>query len=74
MKSKDIIERAREKVEKILQEWTAPEVSSDIEKQMLEYMDKVAKRTYEFYKEAEGISADSVSIVEGVEIRDENSK
>jgi trimethylamine--corrinoid protein Co-methyltransferase len=72
--AKDIIEKAQEKVEKILQEWIAPEISSDIEKRLLEYMDKVAKRTYEFYKKAEGISADRVSIVSGLEIKDESNK
>ena len=71
--AKDIIERAHEKVETILQEWTAPEVSSGIEKQMLEYMDKVAERSYEYYKQVEGIAADSIVLPDGIEIKKEDS-
>ncbi len=60
--SKDIITRAHDKVEKILQSFTAPEVDKEIEKQLLNYIKDVEKRTLDHYKNAEGISSGSVSL------------
>ncbi len=69
--SKDIIARAREKVEQMLKTHQLPELSADIESQLLDYIKKVEARSLDFYKQAEGISADSVSIV-GTEIKIED--
>ena len=49
------------------------EVSPDIEKQMLDYMDKVAERSYEYYKQVEGIAADRIVLPDGIEIKKEDS-
>ncbi len=65
--AKDIIGRARDKVEQILQSFNPPDVDKDIEKKLLDYIKEVESRTLEHYKKAEGISARSVSLP-GVDI------
>lgn len=69
----NIIGRATQRVEELLQNWQAPEVPSDIEKAMLEYMEEVDKRTYDYYKEAEGIAANRVVLPDGIEIKREDT-
>ena len=65
--SKDIITSAGEKVEKILESFSPPEVDKEIENKLLDYIKEVESRTLENYKKAEGISTGSVSI-SGVDI------
>ena len=60
--AKDIIERAREKVDDILQNYKPPILSAEINSQLQDYIKEVEARSLDFYKEAEGISAKSVSI------------
>ena len=60
--SKDIIGRARDSVEQILQSFNPPDVDKDIEKKLLDYIKEVESRTLEHYKKAEGISALSISL------------
>lgn len=66
--SKDIITTAREKVDQILQNYIPPEIPVEIETQLQDYIKKVETRSLEYYKNAEGISASSISIV-GTEIK-----
>jgi trimethylamine--corrinoid protein Co-methyltransferase len=66
--AKDIMIKAGEKVEQILQTYKSPELPADVEVQLKNYIKKVEARTFEFYKEAEGISAKSVDIA-GTEIK-----
>lgn len=65
--SKDIVARANEKVEKILKSFTPPEVDSETEVQLLDYIKMVEKRTLDHYKEAEGISTGSVTLT-GIDV------
>ena len=60
--SKDIIERAGDKVKQILQSFTPPEGDSDIEEKLVDYIKNVEKRTLDHYKNAEGISTGNVSL------------
>jgi len=60
--SKDIVARANEKVEKILKSFIPPEVDSEIEKQLLDYIKIVETRSLDYYKKAEEISTGSVSL------------
>lgn len=60
--SKDIIKRAGEKVEQILQSFNPPKLDIEIEGRLLNYIKEVEKRTLEYYKKAEGISSGSVSL------------
>ncbi len=60
--SKDIIGRAKDKVEQILQSFNPPDVDKEIETKLLDYIKEVESRTLENYKIAEGISTGSVSI------------
>ena len=60
--SKDIVALASEKVKQVLENYQPPEISEALEKQLLEFIKKVEARTFEYYKEAEGISAKSVSL------------
>jgi len=47
--SKDIITTAREKVDQILQNYVPPEIPSDIETQLQDYIKKVEARSIEYY-------------------------
>ena len=69
--AKDIIERAREKVDDILQNYRPPILSAEIDSQLQDYIKEVEARSLDFYKEAEGISADSVTISDGIEIKND---
>jgi trimethylamine--corrinoid protein Co-methyltransferase len=53
--AKDIIARAREKVDKILNTQKGPELSEDVEKKIKEYFNVVSKRTYDDYRRLEGL-------------------
>ncbi|MFX1387701.1 MAG: trimethylamine methyltransferase family protein [Promethearchaeota archaeon] len=66
--STDIVKRAGEKVEKILQSFTPLEIDKEIETKLLDYIKNVEKRTLDYYKNAEGISTGSVSLP-GTEIK-----
>ncbi|MFX1555229.1 MAG: trimethylamine methyltransferase family protein [Promethearchaeota archaeon] len=60
--AKDIIGRAGEKVKQILQSFIPPELDKVIENELLDYIKEDQKRTLEYYKKAEGISAGKVSL------------
>ncbi|MHA1105160.1 MAG: trimethylamine methyltransferase family protein [Promethearchaeota archaeon] len=53
--SKDIIERAREKVEQILENQKGPGISNEVERAFQEYYKKISSRTYEDFQKAEGM-------------------
>jgi trimethylamine--corrinoid protein Co-methyltransferase len=63
--SMDIIERAREMVEKILETQKGPGLSLEVEQKLTEYTKKIASRTMDDYQKAEGMdksaATDSVS-------------
>jgi len=67
--SKDIMVRAREKVDEILKTQKGPGLTSEVETKLAEYTKMVSERSLEFYTKAEGITASSVTIVDGVEIK-----
>lgn len=69
--SKDIIALAGEKVEKILESFSPPEVDREIETKLLDYIKTVEKRTLEDYKIAEGISAGNISLP-GIDVKVED--
>ena len=60
--SKDIIERARDRINELLQNYVPPETNPDIEAKLLTMIKDIEERTIDLYKETEGISADGVSI------------
>ncbi len=62
--SKDIIVTAREKVEKILQTQKGPGLSDDVAKKLAEYTKKVASRSLDDFRKAEGI--DKADVPEGI--------
>jgi trimethylamine--corrinoid protein Co-methyltransferase len=70
--SKDIITVATEKVEEILRNFTEYELPADIDAQLKALIKKVDERTFDFYKKAEGITADSVTL-DSIEFKNENS-
>jgi len=59
---KDIIQQASERVKVLLQQWQPPSVDPQLEQQLLQMIHEIESRDMEFYKKAEGISADSLSI------------
>jgi len=69
--AKNIIERAREKVDKILEAHRPNELEKNMENELLKYMKKVEARTFDDYRKAEGLMVDSVTLPDGIEIRDE---
>jgi len=69
--AKDIIERAREKVDKILREHQPNKLDNSMEDELLKYMKKVEARTFDDYRKAEGLMVDSITLPDGIEIRDD---
>lgn len=67
--AKDIIATAAEKVNEILENFNEYEISADKDAKLKSYMKKVDERTLEYYMKKEGISATSVTVVDGVEIK-----
>ncbi|MFX1279220.1 MAG: trimethylamine methyltransferase family protein [Promethearchaeota archaeon] len=71
--SKDIVERSRDRVNELLENFIAPDINPDIEAKLLSMINDIEKRSIDLYKEIEGITADSVSI-EHVEIKSDKEK
>ncbi|MFW9867744.1 MAG: trimethylamine methyltransferase family protein [Candidatus Thorarchaeota archaeon] len=71
--SKDIIERARDRVNEILQNQIPPETNHDTEIKLLSMIKDIEARSIDLYKEIEGITADSVTI-EHVEVKSDKEK
>ncbi|MFX0167635.1 MAG: trimethylamine methyltransferase family protein [Candidatus Hodarchaeota archaeon] len=71
--SKDTIERARDRVNELLQNYVPPEINIDIETKLLSITKEIEGRSIDLYKEAEGITADGVSIGH-IEIRTDKEK
>ncbi|MFX1448933.1 MAG: trimethylamine methyltransferase family protein [Promethearchaeota archaeon] len=68
--AKDIIERAREKVDKILEDHNPNELEKNVENALLKYMKKVQARTFDDYRKAEGLMVDSITLPDGIEIKE----
>ncbi len=69
--SKDIISSASDKVEEILKNFVEFEIPPDMDKELKAYMKMADERTYDYFRKAEGISADSVTLPDGIEIRED---
>jgi len=66
--SKDIIARAKEKVDIILDSQKGPGISSEIDKKLQEYFKVISSRTYDDFRKAEGMDEEIVpKIVNGLE-------
>ena len=70
--SKDIIERARVKVDQVLADYQPYELTKDVDTQLLALIKEIEARPIELYMNAEGISGGSVNIT-GTEISFEKS-
>ncbi|MBY9011760.1 MAG: trimethylamine methyltransferase family protein [Candidatus Lokiarchaeota archaeon] len=68
--AKDIIERAREKVDNILEDHQPNILEKNIEDDLLKYMKKVEARTFDDYRKAEGLMVDSITLPDGIEIKE----
>jgi trimethylamine--corrinoid protein Co-methyltransferase len=71
--SKDIIERARDRVNEIIQNHIPPEINHDTEIKLLSMIKDIETRSIDLYKETEGITTDSV-MIEHVEIKSDKEK
>ena len=65
--AKDIIERAREKVDRILESQKGPGISNEVEKFFQVYYKKISSRTYEDYQKAEGLDKVTGTKLPGME-------
>jgi len=68
--AKDIIVRAKEKVEQILQSHQENLLPKEMERDLLNYMKQVESRTFEDYKKAEGLMVDKITLPDGIEIKE----
>ncbi|MBD3254569.1 MAG: hypothetical protein GF383_05725 [Candidatus Lokiarchaeota archaeon] len=71
--AKDIIERASEKIKTILETHEKPELPKKLDDRLLDYIKKVESRSFSDYKKAEGMAQDSLTLPDGIEIK-ENGK
>ncbi|NVM04841.1 MAG: trimethylamine methyltransferase family protein [Candidatus Helarchaeota archaeon] len=62
--SRDLIEIAKEKIDEIIKSYIPPELPSDVDQKLQEYLKKVEKRTIEEYKKAEGITTAAAPVAE----------
>ncbi|NVM44377.1 MAG: trimethylamine methyltransferase family protein [Candidatus Lokiarchaeota archaeon] len=69
--AKDIIERAREKVDKVLREHQPNKLDNEMEDELFKYMKIVEARTFDDYRKAEGLMVDSITLPDGIEIKEE---
>ncbi len=60
--SKDIMERAQEKVEKILNTQEGPGYTSEVDKELKTYLEVISSRTMEDYRKLEGIDEQEGSL------------
>ncbi|TXT63091.1 MAG: hypothetical protein BAJALOKI1v1_790004 [Promethearchaeota archaeon] len=67
---KDIIERARERVEDVLKFHVSPKIPVDMDNALQDYLKKVEARTLNDYMEAENLSS-AVAPVPGTELKEE---
>jgi trimethylamine--corrinoid protein Co-methyltransferase len=67
---KNIIDRAREKVEEVLKTHKPPEISQDIDKEFKDYIKKVESRSLQDYMKAEDLESASAP-VPGTEIKED---
>jgi len=58
----DIVERAKQKVEKILTTQKGPGISDDVEKELKEYYKVISARTYDDYRRLEGLEDSDIKI------------
>jgi trimethylamine--corrinoid protein Co-methyltransferase len=68
---KDIIERARERVNKILEDHQPTSLDINVENELLKYIKLVEARTFDDYRKAEGMMVDSVTLPDGIEIKEQ---
>jgi trimethylamine--corrinoid protein Co-methyltransferase len=68
--AKDIITRAREKVDQILQDHTPNDLPKELEDKLLKYIKVVESRTYDDYKKAEGLMVSKITLPDGIEIQE----
>jgi trimethylamine--corrinoid protein Co-methyltransferase len=68
--AKDIIQRASEKVAEILEAHQENEISTDLDQNLLKYIEDVEARTFDDYKKAEDLMVDSITLPDGIEIKD----
>ncbi|TFG08076.1 MAG: hypothetical protein EU539_03340 [Promethearchaeota archaeon] len=69
--SKEIIDSTTEKIKDILNNFKEYELTPEIDKELKDYMKMAGERTYDYFRKAEGISTDSVSLPDGIEIRED---
>jgi trimethylamine--corrinoid protein Co-methyltransferase len=69
--SKDIIESATEKVEEVLANFTEFEIPPDIDKELNAFMRIVSERSYDYFRKAEGMDEKSVTLPDGIEIKED---
>lgn len=68
--AKDIIERAHEKVNEILESHQINILPKELDQTLLSYIEKVEARTFDEYKKAEDLMVDSITLPDGIEIKD----
>jgi len=71
--AKDIITRAREKVDQILLAHKPNVLLKDLDNELLKFIKIVESRTFDDYKKAEGLMVSKITLPDGIEIK-ENDK
>ncbi|MFW9929066.1 MAG: trimethylamine methyltransferase family protein [Candidatus Thorarchaeota archaeon] len=67
--AKDIIERAYEKVNEILESHQINILPKELDQKLLSYIEKVEARSFDEYKKAEDLMVDSITLPDGIEIK-----
>jgi trimethylamine--corrinoid protein Co-methyltransferase len=68
--AKDIITRAREKVDQILLAHKPNDLPKDLDNNLLNFIKVIESRTFEDYKKAEGLTVSKITLPDGIEIKE----
>ena len=70
--AKAIIQRAQEKVNDILETYKVNDIPKELDQQLLQYIGQVEARTFDEYKKAEDLMVKSITLPDGIEIKDKD--
>jgi len=70
--AKDIVIRAREKVDQILQTHKSNDLPEDLNNELIKFIKIVESRTFDDYRKAEGLTVSKITLPDGIEIKEDN--
>ncbi|TFG12417.1 MAG: hypothetical protein EU535_06240 [Promethearchaeota archaeon] len=67
---KDVITRAGERIKELLESYQEKELPKELDQKLIKYIRDVEARNFDDYKKAEDLMVDSITLPDGIEIKD----